>query len=124
MNYKDFIKGDTLKIAESLVSISDFSKGKTSKIFDHVQHSNAEYIVLKNNKPAAVVVSMPAYREFAEKAYKLDLLLEYLEEIRLSDLAESRMNSDPKAQDFFDFVKEQGFSLDEIMDGYEDVEIE
>lgn len=67
---------------------------------------------------------MPAYREFAEKAYKLDLLLEYLEEIRLSDLAESRMNSDPKAQDFFDFIKEQGFSLDEIMDGYEDVEIE
>ncbi|MCI9640090.1 MAG: hypothetical protein HFE72_08170 [Emergencia sp.] len=31
MNYKDFIKGDTLKIAESLVSISDFSKDKLLK---------------------------------------------------------------------------------------------
>lgn len=124
MNYKDLIKGDTLKIAESLVPISDFSKGKTSRIFDNVQNHNSEYIVLKNNKPAAVVVPMSTYKEIAEKAYQLDVLLEQLEEWRLADLAENRIAEDTKAYDFFDVVKKLGFTDEEILDGFEDVELE
>lgn len=124
MNYKDLIKGDTLKIAESLVPISDFSKGKTSRIFDNVQNHNSEYIVLKNNKPAAVVVPMDTYKEVAEKAYRFDLLLDQLEERRLAKLAESRIAEEPKTYEFSDVVRELGFTEEEILNGFEDVELE
>lgn len=124
MNYKDLIKGDTLKIAESLVPISDFSKGKTSRIFDNVQNHNSEYIVLKNNKPAAVVVPMDTYKEVAEKAYRFDMLLEQLEERRLAKLAESRVAEEPETYEFFDVVRKLGFTEEEILNGFEDVELE
>ena len=120
------VNENLLKFTEHLVSISDFSKGKTSKIFDDVKNNNTEYIVLKNNQPTAIVVSMESYRELVKKAAKMEALLEKIEEARLLKLAESRMESfDPEtAVDFEDFVKEQGFDMDEIVAGADSVEIE
>ncbi len=96
MKYRDFIQGDTLKVAQSLVSISDFSKGKTAGIFDDIQNNDSEYIVLKNNRPTAVVLSMKTYAELAEKADQLDILLQQIEEHGLSDLIEFRVKEDRK----------------------------
>lgn len=120
------VNENLLKFTEHLVSISEFSKGKTSKIFDDVKNNNTEYIVLKNNQPTAIVVSMESYRELVKKAAKMEALLEKIEEARLLKLAESRMESfDPEtAVDFEDFVKEQGFDMDEIVAGADSVEIE
>lgn len=120
------VNENLLKFTEHLVSISEFSKGKTSKIFDDVKNNNTEYIVLKNNQPTAIVVSMESYRELVKKAAKMEALLEKIEEVRLLKLAESRMKSfDPEtAVDFEDFVKEQGFDMDEIVAGADSVEIE
>ncbi len=120
------VNENLLKFTEHLVSISEFSKGKTSKIFDDVKNNNTEYIVLKNNQPTAIVVSMESYRELVKKAAKMEALLEKIEEARLFKLAESRMESfDPEtAVDFEDFVKEQGFDMDEIVAGADSVEIE
>ena len=120
------VNENLLKFTEHLVSISEFSKGKTSKIFDDVKNNNTEYIVLKNNQPTAIVVSMESYRELVKKAAKMEALLEKIEEARLLKLAESRMESfDPEtAVDFEDFVKEQGFDMDEIIAGADSMEIE
>lgn len=120
------VNENLLKFTEHLVSISEFSKGKTSKIFDDVKNNNTEYIVLKNNQPTAIVVSMESYRELVKKAAKMEALLEKIEQARLLKLAESRMESfDPEtAVDFEDFVKEQGFDMDEIVAGADSVEIE
>ncbi len=120
------VNENLLKFTEHLVSISELSKGKTSKIFDDVKNNNTEYIVLKNNQPTAIVVSMESYRELVKKAAKMEALLEKIEEARLFKLAESRMESfDPEtAVDFEDFVKEQGFDMDEIVAGADSVEIE
>ena len=49
-----------------LISISDFSKGKTSNIFDDVKKNSAEYVVLKNNQPTGVVVSYEWYNSMKE----------------------------------------------------------
>lgn len=46
-----------------LISISDFSKGKTSNIFEDVKTNNSEYVVLKNNQPTGVVVSYEWYNQ-------------------------------------------------------------
>ena len=96
MKYKDFIQGDTLKIAKSLVPISDFSKGKTAGIFDDIQNNDSEYIVLKNNRPTAVVISMKTYAELVEKAEQLDSLLQQIEEHGFFDSIEFKAKEDQK----------------------------
>ncbi|MDD6797160.1 MAG: type II toxin-antitoxin system Phd/YefM family antitoxin [Bacteroides sp.] len=61
-----------LELTEKLVPISDFSQGKAGKIFNDVHNNNSEYIVMKNNQPTAVVISVDAYREMQEKIARLE----------------------------------------------------
>ena len=51
-----------LELTERLVPISDFSQGKAGKIFNDVAKNNKGYIVLKNNQPTAVVISIQEYK--------------------------------------------------------------
>lgn len=114
MNLVDF--------TERLVPISDFSQGKAGKIFSDVVENNKQYIILKNNQPTAVLLSLAEYKKTQEKINKLERLLESVENMRLLKMAESRANS--KTSSFEDFVKEEGFSIDEIDELAESVEFE
>lgn len=114
MNLMDF--------TERLVPISDFSQGKAGKIFNDVFNNNNEYIILKNNQPTAVLVSIKEYKEIQNKLTTLENLLEELENIRLIQLVESRKNNDTVS--FEDVVNESGFSMDEIKELAESVELE
>ncbi len=109
-------------MTDNLVPISDFSQGKAGKIFNDVFQNNREYIVLKNNQPTAVVLSVREYKETQEKLTKLERLLELAENAYLLDAASSRDNS--VSTDFENFVREQGFSMQEIDELSESVEIE
>lgn len=111
-----------LDFTERLVPISDFSQGKAGKIFSDVADNDNEYIVLKNNQPTAVLVSVKEYRDIQEKVAKLEALLEKIENIRLLKLAESRANDNTTS--FEEFVKEQGFSMEELEELSESVEFE
>ncbi len=71
------------EFAEKLVSISEFSQGKAGKIFADVAENNHEYIVLKNNQPTAVIVSVKEYQKIQEKVAAYEKLMEHLENIRL-----------------------------------------
>lgn len=113
---------ELMDLTEKLVPISDFSQGKAGKIFNDVAENNNEYIVLKNNQPTAVLVSVKEYRETQEKVAKLESLLEKIENIRLLKLAESRMNDSTTS--FETFVEEQGFSMEELEELSESVEFE
>lgn len=117
---------DILDLTEKLVPISDFSKGKTSQIFDDVKERNAEYIVLKNNQPTALLISLQSYRDLVEKASKMEELLEEIEEERLLKIAEERM-AHANLEDsipFEDVVKESGFTMEEIYEHMEEADIE
>lgn len=111
-----------LDLTERLVPISDFSQGKAGKIFNDVAENNNEYIVLKNNQPTAVLLSVKEYRDTQEKIAKLEAFLEKIENIRLLKLAERRANSDTTS--FEKFVNEQGFSMEELEELSESVEFE
>lgn len=111
-----------LELTERLVPISDFSQGKAGKIFNDVAENNNEYIVLKNNQPTAVLLSVKEYRDTQEKVAKLEALLEKIENIRLLKLAESRTNDNTSS--FETFVNEQGFSMEELEELSESVEFE
>lgn len=111
-----------LELTKRLVPISDFSQGKAGKIFSDVAENNNEYIVLKNNQPTAVLLSIAEYRNTQEKVAMLEEILEKIENIRLLKLAEQRTND--VTTPFEEFVKEQGFTMDELEALSESVEFE
>ena len=43
-------------ILDSLVPITQFNRGQASRIFDHL-HGESRLIILKNNQPAAIILS-------------------------------------------------------------------
>jgi prevent-host-death family protein len=110
------------EFTEKLVPISDFSQGKAGKIFSDVAENDTEYIVLKNNQPTAVVVSVKEYKETQIKLSKLEQLLENMENIRLLQIAEQRTGSQTTA--FEDLVAEEGFTMEELKELAESVEFE
>ena len=110
------------EFTEKLVPISEFSQGKAGKIFTDVYENNNEYIVLKNNQPTAVVISVQEYRETQRKIAHLEKILEMVENIRLLNIAESRENDTTIS--FESLVAEEGFSMEELERLSECVEIE
>ena len=111
-----------IDFTERLVPISDFSQGKAGKIFNDVAENNKQYIVLKNNQPTAVVVSIEEYKETQKKIERLEKFLEAVENIRLLKLAEGRTHSETFS--FEEFVNEEGFTMEEIEELAESVELE
>lgn len=114
MNLVDF--------TERLVSISDFSQGKAGKIFSDVVENNKEYVVLKNNQPTAVVISLTEYKKIQEKIERLEKIIEAIENMRLLKLAESRKSSETSS--FDEFILEEGFTLKEIDELKDAIEFE
>lgn len=111
-----------MDLTERLVPISDFSQGKAGKIFSDVAENNNEYIILKNNQPTAVLVSVNEYRETQKKAAMLEKILEEIENIKLLKLAERRVNDNTTS--FESFVEEEGYSMEELEKLSESVEFE
>lgn len=109
-------KTDLRGVINRIISVSDLSRGMASKIIQKVGKDKQQYIVVKNNKPKAVILSIDEYTE----------LMEAKEDLQLLQLAESRMkNYNPEGAVSHDDVlnryniKEE--RLDELM---ETVEIE
>lgn len=115
-----------LKFTQNLVPISDFSRGKTAQLFDDVKNNNTEYVVLKNNQPTAMVISLDMYKTLVEKAVKMERLLDKIEENRLFARAE-KVASETNISDyesFDDICNEFGFDPQKIESDCESVEIE
>jgi PHD/YefM family antitoxin component YafN of YafNO toxin-antitoxin module len=110
------VNDNILKLVSRLVSVSDFSKGKTAQIFDDIKKNHSEYIVLKNNQPAAILLSLEEYSEIVTKARKMENLLERIEESRLLKEAERVVESyNPQDADSFnDVLVELGLNEPEI----------
>lgn len=111
-----------LDFTEKLVPVSDFSQGKAGKIFSDVAENNSEYIVLKNNQPTAVVISVAQYKNLQTRLAKFERLLEMAENIKLLRLAENRQDS--HTTDFESLVEKEGFSMEELTAISESIEIE
>lgn len=110
------------EFTEKLVSISDFSQGKAGKIFADVAENNREYIVLKNNQPTAVVISVEEYKDTQRKIARFEKFLDRIENMRLLKIAESR--AEYYATPIEDLISEEGFSLEELEELAKSVELE
>lgn len=100
-------------LMKSIVPITRFNKGEANKIFEEVETSGTK-IVMKNNKPACILLSPAQYETLMEMVS--DYLL-YIE-------AESRMSAhdDSEMLSHEELMKELGISEEALADV--DVEIE
>ncbi len=98
---------------KSIVPITRFNKGEANKIFDEVEASGTK-IVMKNNKPACVLLSPAQYEN----------LMETLSDYILYTEAENRMmvNNDTENISHKDMMKELGITSEDL--DSVDVEIE
>lgn len=116
---------EQVKIMDNFVSVSDFSQGKANKIFNSVADNNENYIVVKNNKPKAVIVSLQKYEEMRNDIKRLATWIEEMEDNKLYvDTMERIKNS--KNEDLVsmeDVVKKEGFDMKEIEKLADNVEI-
>lgn len=99
---------------QSLVPISQFNKGQAAKIFDRL-HSEKELIVLKNNQPPAVILSLEEYTRLTEIEEDYFLLLEANRRIE--------ENGDKKTVSLDSVMDHLGISKEELLDA-EDADIE
>ena len=113
---------DIVRMVDRLIPVSEFSKGKTAHIFDDVKNNNSEYIVLKNNQPTAVLISVDEYK-------KVKQLGAYLEQVDEQMLFEQAL----KAQASFNqkdaislekLIEKHGLDPAEVNAAVESVEIE
>jgi prevent-host-death family protein len=95
---------------DRLVPITLFNKGQSSKIFERVK-AERELIVLKNNTPAAVILSLDEYRRLKEAD----------EDLYFLQLANERMQGDWESRTipFDDVLARHGLTAADL----EDVEI-
>ncbi len=100
-------------ILNRLVPITQFNRGQASRIFDRL-HTESQLVVLKNNQPAAVILSPEEYARLSEIEEDYLLLIEATKRI-----AENNAPSTPMAE----VMKELGITEDELNDT-EDVAIE
>ena len=65
----------TADILDSLVPITQFNRGQASRIFDRLHNEN-QLIVLKNNQPAAIILSPSEFQRLSKIEENYTLLLE------------------------------------------------
>ena len=65
----------TADILDSRVPIPQFNRGQASRIFDR-RHNENQLIVLKNNQPAAIILSPSEFQRLSEIEEDYTLLLE------------------------------------------------
>ena len=83
---RDMITAST--VIRSIVPITRFNRGEASKIFDEVESSGMK-IVVKNNKPACVLLSPERYDEIMEMLS--DQILFREAEMRMANTADSEL---------------------------------
>jgi prevent-host-death family protein len=70
---------------EKIISVSELGRGKASKIINNIESNNDSYIIVKNNKPKAVIMSVDEYKEMVEVREKLELLLLSIKRLQSTD---------------------------------------
>lgn len=122
LSWGDVRMNNNVSLLNHFVSVSDFSQGKANRIFKDVSENDQEYIVLKNNKPAAVVLSVSEYEKKNERIKRLEAIVEQIMDLHLLYEAHTRNTEDTVP--FEEIVKEEGLSMEELETLAESVDIE
>lgn len=83
----------TIGMMKKIVPITRFNKGEANKIFDEVQSTGTK-IVMKNNRPACVLVSPEQYEALIERLSDYLLLAEADRRMAVNQDAENISHED------------------------------
>ena len=97
-----------------MISVSDLGRGQASRVIQDVEKSKEQYIVVKNNKPQAVLISIEEYMNLMESKEELELIL----------VANERMKIQKESIDFEQILDEFGLTESELDQIESDVDIE
>ena len=102
-----------MSVMKSIVPITRFNKGEANRIFDEVESSGTK-VVMKNNRPACILMSPNKY----------ETLMEMLSDYIMQEEAENRMAhySPQDTVSHEELMESLGISQDDLADV--DVEIE
>ena len=103
----------TFNLMNSLVPITQFNRGQAARIFDRL-HTESQLVVLKNNQPAAVILSPAEFQRLTEIEENYLLLQEAMDRLNHSAASATPMD---------EVMKELGITDEELAQA-EDVEIE
>lgn len=117
---------DLRAVVGSIISITDLSRGKASKVVQEVAECGKEYIIVKNNEPQAVLISLKDYTQLMNAHDRVNKLEEELENLELLLLAEERMKriSPEELMEEKDVLQELGITAGEIRELIDSVEID
>ncbi|MDK9712360.1 type II toxin-antitoxin system Phd/YefM family antitoxin [Acidaminobacter sp.] len=79
-------------LLNSIIPITRFNKGEANKIFEEV-HQDGIKIVVKNNKPACVLISPEEYNEIVEMIENYNLLMEAEKRLSSTDFTNVKSHS-------------------------------
>ncbi len=54
---------DLRNALDHIISVSELGRGKASRVIQDVETNKDQYIVVKNNKPQAIIMSIEEYTE-------------------------------------------------------------
>lgn len=77
-------------ILHNLVPITQFNRGQASRIFDRL-NTDLTLVVMKNNQPAAIILSPDEYYRLCDTEERLKLFLEAYHRILQNDAPLSSM---------------------------------
>ncbi|MBR6881054.1 MAG: type II toxin-antitoxin system Phd/YefM family antitoxin [Clostridiales bacterium] len=69
--------GISLLNEEKIVTVSEFSQGRSGKIFNDVNNNKCDYVVMKNNSPVAVIIPVEEYRSMKERIAELEKIFRH-----------------------------------------------
>lgn len=97
-----------------MVSVSELSRGRASRIIQQVEENDEQFIVVKNNTPNAVIMSVNDYTELLTKQEQLKDLQEEVIDLKLLLLAMERMKDNPTVISGDEVIDKLGHSKEEI----------
>lgn len=105
---------DLRKVFDSMISVSELGRGQASKVIQAVEDIGSPYIVVKNNKPQAVIISINEYTELMHAKEMLEAMRIPMETPLTNHLQNHPSNSYNASTISYNTAKMNSLTEDEI----------
>ena len=84
---------DLRKVFDCMISVSELGRGQASKVIQAIEEDGNPYIVVKNNKPQAVIISINDYVDLMRTKDMLNNNHKFSQKQHQNDFMPSKINS-------------------------------
>lgn len=84
---------DLRKVFDCMISVSELGRGQASKVIQAIEEDGNPYIVVKNNKPQAVIISINDYVDLMRTKDMINNNHKFSQKQNENDFIPSKINS-------------------------------